>query len=231
MEACTTIEIMFHWSMAKLKHLQDLIRRIAQVDDGRARVLVMKARAAGHFTTGGRGTSAPDMVASDAASALLLALQMEQPTDAGAAVKALRDLPIFLFGYETGDRVMRKFEPDWNGIEGEGLGPHLPACFGDKVPATLGEALDILFASGEPFANRYDKIEHSIQWGGSKVKLSLADKNHDYNGWGEDGTRAWEFLYETNTDEAKDLLGAWTVKTVHCEALRALHNLIHRVAG
>tara|TARA_R110002124_G_scaffold188904_1_gene356157 strand:- start:202 stop:858 length:657 start_codon:yes stop_codon:yes gene_type:complete len=213
--------------MAKLKHLQNLIRRIAQVDEGRARVLVMKARAAGHFTTGGRGTSAPDMVSNDAASALLLALQMEQPTDAGAAVKALRDLPIYLFGYEPGDRVMRKFEPDWNGIEGEGLGPHMPACFGGKVPATLGEALNILFAFEKPFGNRFDKIEHSIQWGGSKVKLSLADESHKYHGFDEDGTRAWEFLYETNTDESKDELGAWTVKTVHCEALRALHDLIH----
>lgn len=213
--------------MAKLSHLQTLIRRIAQVDEGRARVLVMKARAAGHFTTGGRGVNAPDVGLSDATSALLLSLQMEQPTDAGEAVSAMKKLPFFIVKHDPGDGVFRDLDEDFIDPDGKPLLDIMPTPFAGEVPATLGRALDLAFASTESFSNRFDRIEHRKTSQGSTVTLSMDEKDYreTNSSWAE-GFKAWRFVFETETLALYDDLGCWINKTVHGEALRALRDLI-----
>jgi len=212
--------------MAKLRHLQDILLRIAQVDAARARVLVSKARAAGHFTTGGRGVNAPDMVPRDATTTLLLALQMDPPTEAGEAVRALRDLPFDHMKYDHGDGTFRDFGSDWLGPEGEGLQLHLPDSFDQKLPGTLGAALDALFARNDSFVNPWDKIELSKTSYDPKVILSLADADYQYQGFPVEGRRAWKFVFEPTDVAGWDGLGVWTSKTAHVYALRALRDLI-----
>jgi hypothetical protein len=212
--------------MAKLRHLQHMIQRIAQVDEARARVLVMKARAFGHFATGGRGNNAPDMGAKDATSALLLSLHMDMVTDAGEAVQALRDLPLFIVKHDPGDGTFHDLDQDFTGPDGNGLSHYMPTALQGKVPSTLGDALDVLFARSDAFENRFDRIAFEKTPYGPEVRMKLAD--HDYqhhNAWDE-GPRAWEFVFQPETNSQGDDLGAWMTKTVHGEALRALRDLI-----
>lgn len=205
--------------MAKLKHLQDLIPRIAQVDEGRARVLVMKARASGHFTTGGRGVNAPDVVPADAVSALLLCLHMDAPTEAGEGVADLKSLPLDHVKFNPGDGTFRDVNPEVFPTDS------LPAAFGKALPATLADALAILFSRADSFENRWDKIEFSRHSQRQEVKLYLADKDYTRNDWDE-VYRAWEFVFQPETLASYDELGCWINKTIHGEALRALRDLV-----
>lgn len=204
-----------------------MMGRIAQVDEARARVLVMKARAFGQFTTGGRGHSAPDMGPRDAASALLLALHMGEATQSGEGVQMLRDLPLDHVKYDPGDGAFRDYEAHSVFLDEQSdRVEHLPMAFAAKLPATLGEALDSLMGRPDAYKNRFDRIEHQCRSALSTVVLSLADESYRHYSWGEDGVRAWQFVFEPEVYSDGDPLGVWTSKTVHCEGLRALRDLI-----
>lgn len=212
--------------MAKLRHLQDLLERIARVDAARARTLVMKARAAGHFTTGGRGVNAPGMTPRDATNTLLLALQMDAPTEAGEAVTALRALPLLHLRHDPGDRTARTLTRKQfsdSGAEGVAL---LPEFFEGEWPLCLGDALDVLFSQkGNTLQNRWDQISH-LRTDHSVVYLEFADADHDPSNEWQTGSRAWKLIF-WETMREHDELGAWTTKKVYAEALRALRDLIH----
>lgn len=212
--------------MAKLRHLRTLFERIARVDAGRGRVLVMRARAAGLFTTGGRGVNAPDMTARDATNTLLLALQMEPPGEAADAVAALRELPLVHLRHDPGDRTGRTMTSQQyrkSGDEGLEL---LPEAFGGKWPANLGDALDLLFSQkSDTFLNRWDQISH-LRTDHSVVYLELADADYEPSNQWQTGPRAWKLIFWATSRE-HDELGAWTTKKVYAEALRALRDLIH----
>ena len=211
--------------MAKLKDLQHLLERIAQVDAARARTLVMKARAAGHFTTGGRGVNAPNMTPRDATNTLLLALQMDAPTEAGEAVTALRDLPISVMLYNPGDHEFRAIEAKHISLVGDEFLERLPPDFEGRLPATLGEALDLLFGREDSFANRFDRIVH-YRSSRFAVELEIADRDHRVSGI-EEGPKAWVLDFARTERLHDDPLGASATRSVYCEALRALRDLIH----
>ncbi|MEQ8923315.1 MAG: hypothetical protein RIE60_21155 [Roseovarius sp.] len=214
--------------MAKLRHLQKLLERIAQVDSARAHTLVMKARSAGQFTTGGRGVNAPDMTPRDAASALLLALQMEPPTVAGAAVRELRKLSFVCVIFDNEDREERQINAgEVSHYLNEGSMRVLPALFNGKVPKTLGEALDVLFSCKDAFGNPTDFVSHNVRPKGPLVVVRLSEPGYDFVDRWKKGPRGWALMFERRNLIPADKLGALTERTVHFEALRALNDLIH----
>jgi len=185
----------------------------------------MRARAEGLFSTGGRGNSAPDMSAQDAVSALLLCLQMQGPTDAPEAVKAMKELPFNFMRHDPGDGLFRDLTSDFIDPNGNALGAILPSVFGGAVPEILSDAIEQLLSHTESFQNRFDRITHEETSQGGKVTICVADADYRHGTWPE-GPRAWELVFWPETLSPYDELGCWTEKRVHGEALRALRDLI-----
>ena len=206
--------------MAKLRHLQDMIQRIANVDEARARVLVMKARAEGHFTTGGRGVNAPDMVPADAASALLLCLHLDGPTEAGAALDHFKTLPLDHIEHDPGDGTFRHLDE-----ENEVFPRVIMDALGQANLQDLGAALEALFSRADAFANRFDRVSLKRTGQGEEVVIEIADAEYSRGGWPE-GPRAWKVVFSPAALSPYDGLACWTEKTVHVEALRALRDLV-----
>jgi hypothetical protein len=215
--------------MAKLRDLQELLSRVGDVTPARANVLIMNARKLGYFTRGGRGTSAPDICASDVTNGLLLALQFNPPIEAPESIPALRSLPLLVVRHDPGDGTFRDLDPETSYGEAR-ISKTLPPCF----PAFqgiqfLGSALDAVFsAGGAAFVNRFDRIAHTVRDGGSEVILEVADPDWSQGAWPE-GPRAWAFVFQIQVFEtAAGGFGTRTTRTIHAEALRALADLIRR---
>jgi hypothetical protein len=189
----------------------------------------MLTRKLGYFTRGGRGTSAPDICASDVTNGLLLALQFSPPIEAPESIPALRSLPLFVVRYDPGDGTFRDLDPETPYGEAR-ISKTLPPCF----PAFqgiqfLGSALDAVFsAGGAAFVNRFDRIAHTVRDGMSEVVLEIADPDLSQGAWPE-GPRAWAFVFQIPVfGTAPGGFGTRTTRTIYAEGLRALADLIRR---
>jgi hypothetical protein len=213
--------------MSTLRDLKELLPRVGDVTPARANVLIMNTRKLGYFTTGGRGTSAPDICASDVTNGLLLALQFNPPIEAPESIPALRSLPLFVVRYDPGDGTFRDLDPE-TPYGAERISKNLPPCFrAFQAIEFLGGALDAAFsAGGAAFVNQFDRIAHTVRDGMSEVVLEIADPDWSQGAWPE-GPRAWAFVFQIPVT-ASGGFGTRTTRTIYAEALRALADLIGR---
>lgn len=115
-------------------------------DAPRARSLVQIGRKAGFFTTGGRGSGAPEMTPRDAAFATLLTLYDGPPTESGQVVAGMAHLNLAQVEvYPDGPRMPEKLIRAPRETMKE-TPPPLPLCF-KKLPLTPLDALTSIFAA------------------------------------------------------------------------------------
>lgn len=115
-------------------------------DAPRARSLVQIGRKAGFFTTGGRGSGAPEMTPRDAAYATLLTLYDGPPTESGKVVAGLANLGLAQVDvHPDGPRVPEKLIRLTREKLTEAT-PPLPLCF-KELPLTPLDALTAIFAA------------------------------------------------------------------------------------
>lgn len=211
--------------MAKLSDLQDLIARAGDVTPARARVLVQFARKAGHFTTGGRGPSAPDMRGRDAAVALLLALQLSPPSEAVDEMVRLRDLPLSWIDIDPSDGG------HFRALEPIGLFRHHPEI--DHPPRIepemlLGDALAAFFGLQDGKVYRFHEVDRIIlEQSGECRNVTIEIASHEWthdSHLGNDGARRWKLIFDNDDYFPRE--GVTTFKVISVRHLQAFANAI-----
>lgn len=195
---------------------------MGDVTPARANVLVTFARKAGHFTTGGRGVNAPDMAPRDAATALLLALQMEVPSDAVAAMLDLRGLPLWFVSVDPGDGTFRDVPAErfFPYVEPSERPPRMGAL---TDCATLDAALvSLLTPRDEPHQfHEFDRVSLHRSGASRRVELELYEPGWN-RGW-QEGPKAWRLTFWNHGSAGS---GVWRTMTICAEHLQRLAEMI-----
>ena len=227
--------------MAKLKHLAGLIEKMNGGDTARTNSLVMVARKAGLFTTGGRGPNAPEMSPIDFGRALLLGTTLATPTRAAETVKTLEAARPFMVKIDPMDGGgFREVDPEESRLTGvDGYdNPYLPSSLSD-IPADLAGFLRELFVSvfaGEWSFQSWDQFRVRDAYGRFEVSFLLHGARYiegKASGWNEvsDDERTpahygWEFVFHVEKPtEHHEFFGA-VDRVIYSNALKALQDLV-----
>lgn len=226
--------------MAKLKHLAALIEKMNGGDTARTNSLVMVARKAGLFTTGGRGPNAPEMWPTDFGRALLLGTTLATPTRAAETVKTLEAAQPFIVKIDPMDGGgFRDVDPDESRLTGADVyeNPYLPSFLSD-MPDDLAGFLEELFASlfaGEWSFQDWDQFRVSDSYGRFEISFLLhgaryiEGKASGYNEVSDDERSpahyGWEFVFHVEKPtEHHEFFGA-VDRVIYSNALKALQEL------
>ncbi|WP_050931033.1 hypothetical protein [Aestuariivita boseongensis] len=221
--------------MAKLKDLAVLIEQMNGGDKARSNSLVMVARKAGLFTTGGRGPNAPEMTPIDFSRALLLGAILYPPTRAAEAVKALEAARFSTAIVEMADgnfpAVLRAGGPI---DESEVEEIELPT-FLDELPVDLEGLLTLLFSavfSGRWSFEATDYLLITDTPGRSMVSINLAGQRYGEvvgNRIDEDVRTKdhfnWHFSFDLEKPTTDHELFGEVQRRISSNALLAMQNL------
>ena len=224
--------------MAKLKHLAALIEKMNGGDTARTNSLVMVARKAGLFTTGGRGPNAPEMWPTDFGRALLLGTTLATPTRAAETVKTLEAAQPFIVKIDPmdGGGFRDRTPDDVTGTDYLGF-PFLPSFLSD-MPDDLAGFLEELFTSvlaGEWSFQDWDQFRVSDAYGRFEVACVLHGQRYPegmltgYNEVADDERTpahyGWEFVFRVEKPtEHHEFFGA-VDRVIYSNALKALQEL------